>query len=608
MKRCPKCNETVEPGALFCGACGAQIIEETTATENVQPAAVKKEKQPLPKKALLFGGIAAVIVAVAVFIGSAFLGGEEKEYSYAYYVKNNELYAVNYNDGETTQLSSDLLYNETVFTLGHHETSSIIRSYVTANESGTKVFYPDKFDSESEGITLYYRNMNKQKSDPVEVESGIRKYAINSDGSQIIYTKGSNDELYLSDFENAEMLMDYVDDFFVSDDFSKIIYVTESDDLYLWNSADNTNEIFFRNVRSVEYISDDFSTVYCIGKNDRLIVLDMVSAEPTYLASPFYNIIEITDQGEIYYTKETTVNLKIFDYITEEVQAEYYHLEDMCIKDGRYELYYYDGKQNTLISNSLTSGSGDKVFVSNETSTVIFEAYDDSSFEKITLSDISAFSELISLITNSLDDYASYFCCIDSQITPLETSEILTFVPNTDYIYLLAYDSSRQKEDLYKLNVDGDKAGTIELIDQDLAQNMFLYAGSDIAYLKKSLSGTSYDLCVEGEVVDNNIWINDYLINLDSAYYYTNWNKSINYGTLKMLSEGTVSKIADYVSDIAFTPDGKVVYLSDYDEYTGGTMNLFTGQKSIVLDEEVLLIPSQYRNKVMGESYFAWYW
>ena len=78
-----------------------------------------------------------------------------------------------------------------------YEYSISIQDFMAVTRDGSKIFYPEKVDTAaSEGVTLYCRMVGKINKEPVKVDSGITNYAVNDDGSFIVYTKGTPDSGY----------------------------------------------------------------------------------------------------------------------------------------------------------------------------------------------------------------------------------------------------------------------------------------------------------------------------------------------------------------------------------------------------------------------------
>lgn len=66
---CNNCGTEIKKGDVFCGVCGTRI------EENVQPVEVKK-KEPIkiPKKAVIIGGIASLVIVIAITVISVLAG------------------------------------------------------------------------------------------------------------------------------------------------------------------------------------------------------------------------------------------------------------------------------------------------------------------------------------------------------------------------------------------------------------------------------------------------------------------------------------------------------------------------------------------------------
>ena len=239
MIRCPKCNKELEDGSKFCDACGARIYEtiycpncgEPTSTESAfcqkcgapitedievpadseAPAQPQEKQSPLralPRKAIALGGIAVIaVVAVVLVVTSLLSGGSGSDYSL--YFKEGEIFYTDYTEDGTIELTSRFINDDGASEISGNERSSsayYIGTYIAFNDADNRIFFPDRLDPYADGLTLYYRDLNKPEEEAVKIDSDVNQYAINGDGSKIVYTKGSDGILYISDLEEKEKI------------------------------------------------------------------------------------------------------------------------------------------------------------------------------------------------------------------------------------------------------------------------------------------------------------------------------------------------------------------------------------------------------------------
>ena len=375
---CPNCGEQIIPGYAFCQKCGAPISQAPAPdpnagyapnpgagyaptpgytpdpgagyaptpragytapsdpgagyTPNYNPdpgfaGAAPQQKKPIPKKAIMFGGIgvAAVVVIIAlVAIISSLAGGGGKSdgKTHMFYLRDGEIVYYDLRRGEQTEVTSRLSGSS----LSNYQLANIAGGlgwYIALSEDGTKLFYPDRNDfSKSNGVmqvTLYYRDMKKPNDEPLKIDSDISYYAINKAGTVIIYLKGSDGNLYHHDLTNKEKIAGGVAGFRVADDCKKLLYLTEDGAVYLW-SADGEKTKIASDITNLYYVSEDLSTIY-YTKDDGLYKQSDGSEGRVKIASDVSRIVTIYETGELYYIKSEEVEFSLLEYVNDDMAA-----------------------------------------------------------------------------------------------------------------------------------------------------------------------------------------------------------------------------------------------------------------------------------------------
>lgn len=347
MTTCPKCNKELEEGAKFCDACGAQIFEtifcpncgEQTSTEfafcqkcgaaiaedaeiSSAPAEPAKEKknplQALPKKAIMFGGIGIITLVVIILVASMFSGGGSSD-NYGLYLKDGEIVYTDYSEEGALEITSRLTNGESISGSDLSYAASTLSSYIAFSDDGNRIFFPDRIDDDSDGFTLYYRDINKPDEEAVKIDSDVVMYAINSDGTKVVYVKGSDRILYLHDLTEKEKIASGVVSFNVSDDLKKIGYRNNENSYYLWY-ADKDSVKLASDITSIEHVASDLSLIYYI-KDGGLYKQVEGSEDKEKIASDVSRVITIYDSGEVYYTKAESAEKNLLDYVDDDMAA-----------------------------------------------------------------------------------------------------------------------------------------------------------------------------------------------------------------------------------------------------------------------------------------------
>ena len=247
------------------------------------------------------------------------------------------------------------------------------------SEDGKRIFFPDRG-----GDAIYYRETGDPEGEAVRVDTDMSDYAINASGTLVTYLKDS--DLYQSDLTDKERIASDVEAFWVTNDGKTVTYFNTDDGYYRWTSGSESEKLV-SNITNIEYVSDDLSQVK--------------------ITSDVENVVRILDSGELYYTKSASDDLSVMDYIEDDLassdaamqpveypdyvwsfeydtteayeaakaqrdqQMEAYNayrdqldrdemreeLKESTISQNRYELYYYNGTEETLVTDSLAYGS-----------------------------------------------------------------------------------------------------------------------------------------------------------------------------------------------------------------------------------------------------------
>ena len=358
MIRCPRCNKELEDGSKFCDACGARIFEtvfcpncgEKTSTEfafcqkcgapimedtdsskgSVAPTKLAtapskstialskpvKEKRS-PKSTVVFGGIGVAVLA-AIFLVVTLFSGSGNNHEYSLYFKDGEIVYTDYSEKGTFELTSRLFNGESIDDAEMADNAHFLRYYIDFSEDGKRVFFPDRVDSDSDGITLYYRDIDKPEEDAIKIDSEVTSYAINSAGTKVAYVKGSDGILYINDLTDKEKIASGVASFNATDDLSKIGYLNDENSYYFWYAKKDSVKLA-SDITSIEKVDSDLSVVYYI-KDGSLYKYSENGEDTEKIASDISEIIKIYDSGEIYYTKADSVETSLLDYVTDDMK------------------------------------------------------------------------------------------------------------------------------------------------------------------------------------------------------------------------------------------------------------------------------------------------
>lgn len=687
MANCPYCGNYLAEDAKFCNTCGASLAaepnQEAVQSEDValflqgesaaeQPdfmllgqesAYPQQEAETKPRKKFRKGWIFAgvgVLLAVAAVLVYFFVFKKDKLPSFALYVKDEQLVYSKFTDKTTFELTDKLLTDDL-------ELEDLMDAYydsvIQTDKDGKRIFFPDRFSEENldeeygrvESFNLYYRDVKKADSEPVKVDSDVEDYIINYTGTKVLYIKEGN--LYIHDLEDKEKIDNDVWSYFYSPDLSKVVYTIEDDEtgeetLYYWEEGQDESQRLTDEIRYVEHVTEDFSTVYYIknhgsesNPSKALYKFDIKNDKSEKIASDIYAVCAIYDSGEIYYTQEKELlsdpmsNWVIDDkkdsdakitqpeypfssdystYSAYEAAKEYYDdvlwpaWEEKVNRDSlreqiaretltisAYTLCYYDGEDSKEIADVkdeyIDAVCGEKPMVAV---TVLNEV----NLQQVKLSEIESVWDVRYEVMDT--DVGSAALVIGNKLVDLkhEDADDIRFVKDGSLVYYTTdYSEEEETYDLYKASISGDKLGKAERVDSNVEGYAVLLNGSvlytkDVVQTKEETedggtrTSSTFDLYMDGEKIDSDV--GGVRPQKDgTVLYMTDMDADEECATLKCYKKGKKTKIADDVYTYNALPNGDILYLTDYDlEDMEGELYRYSGKKSKKLDDEVAMI------------------
>lgn len=573
MVQCPNCQHEMPDGSVFCEQCGATISTQNNPYANsyetnsfdannygdttADTAVVAKKKSSLPmKKILMFGGIAVAAIVVIVLLCMLIFGGESKE-NYALYIKDGEMF---YNDleggksWEITEKLSDELSGSTL--------KRVEEGFACITEDGSKIFYADRLDNAEGGLSLYYRNLESQKSEPVKISSDIKEYYINDSASIITYKKDDNLYQYTLKKKDSEKIASDVSSYLISED-GKTIYFTSEENLYVKKSGKDKEKIT-GNVIDIEYVSEDYKTLY-FTKSDEVLKESEYGNYETYklykytgkkeaelIVSGVYRTY-IYESGEMYFTK---AELKTIEESEQIVQT----------------LYWFDGKKETKLDEDFLS-IGIRSYPDAKTPYALYACgtYEDYEVKIAIKGKAQKFkSEKPSFIGTSEDYSVGYFM---DNITENENGEL------KDHEIL---------GDIYKFEIkDGKLVEPKKLYEDVVCEACDVTLDGKVIYFKDVDEKGVGTLFVDKKQVAEDVSVDEVEEYEGKIYYMTDYSEENNYGTLNVYDGKKATKIDDDVSGngMKFIENG-VLFITDYDEGEG-TLNIFTGKKAKKVADDV---------------------
>ena len=579
MANCPNCNAPLEDDARFCANCGASITPEAqpAAPAAEAPAAEtifcpncgeqtsaayeycehcgaalnagggQKEKKTGGsgmKKWLICGGIVVIAAALIIVLISIFSGGGGK--GYGLYIKDGEMYYSRLSKNGVWQVTSKLkddVDNSYFMYYGEYISRATVMS-----KDGKTLFFPDKLDNNSSGVTLYYRSTASEKQEAKKVDSDITRYAVNDSASLVTYLKNGN--LYQFDVkrgEKSDKMAGDVSTFYVSEDGKKIVYLEDDEGEYLLNVIDSgKDKVKLASGVSLQYVSDDCKTIVYM-KDDTLYLNQGAKDKDTKIASDVYGTVRVYDTGEVY-------------YVTED--------------DNELTLCYFDGKK---------------------TSTELIEEFD--YWNDYTVSSHDSAAMLV--YQDNDDEYQLVVGGGKPKALKAEEPSSFTFSKDGKSIWYVDEPDKNYEGDLYKVTISNGAIKSTDEVDGEVYASYVVYTpGGHLVYFK-DVKNSEGELWVDGKKADDDVALSSLQESESGALlYFVDYNFNKGYGTLKQYSGGKAAQIADDVYSFAVLPNGSVLYLLDYSTSRyRGDLYVCSGSRSTQLDEDVVTIIPVTSNK-----------
>lgn len=650
---CQNCGKETSTEFAFCQNCGASleegaVSENTTAEEEAEEAPASKLPFKLSKKLIAIGGGAvAVILVIAILLSVIFSAGGGN--NCALYVKDDEIFYTGLSKIKPWQVTDRLVDDDDIDNDDLADSSYRLASYVTLSKDGKNIFFVDKINEEDDGATIFYRPVGKDKKEPIKLDSDVYSYSLSENGKLMTYLKYDGDSkiLYQHNLKDKEKIASEVSSFKASDDGKTVFFTTDYEsenyvrDLYV-KKAGKDKEKVESEIQSLVRISDDFKTVYFV--KDDTLYKKVVGKDKVKIASDVTGYPTVFDDGTAFYVKDNSTEIKLSDYLeddkkeadanvtypdypysfeydtTEEYTAaynayqeaveEYYNayyrnnirenIEGKTTTKKAYSLYYYNGKEEKLINENVTSSYPSHA---SDAPVAVFSSYVSAEIPKVKISEVESIYQLETKIEEALYASSELYVTVKDKATKVEVQKEAKYLDISEdgetIFFLDNYDSEKDKGELYKVSVNGSKVSKAELYDSDVCDYAYFISDEDYLYFKDVKDDSKGELYLNKKLVDSDVSTYYVTYNEDDEIlaYMTDWNSEKARGTLKQYKGGKAVKIADDVHNYIFTNNSQVLYLKDYslNSYRGDLF-LFKGKKSVKVDSDVVAIIPYYND------------
>ncbi len=359
---CANCGTQTDASSEFCQNCGAAL--------NAEAAPAPAKKFQITKKMLTLGAAAVAALALIVVVLCLVFSGGKKDL--ALYLKDDEIWTNNFAKKGTFEVTSKLLDGDNAY----------MKGYCILSKDNKTLFFPDKIDSD--GYTLYYRDITKKDSEAFKIDADVEEYTVSKDGKIVTYQKNEKRDadlgtsvydVYQYDMKKQEKskVASDVQDVTLGSDGKTLFYINDENELFVKQvgkdkvklSADvysvvgvseNNKTVYYKTFEQIEKKDDDGNVIESykefdlfkqkIGKDKENIAKDVDSVyfvdEDEVL---FYVTAETKKVAATTFVEDNVKNNKDYDENDKERYAEIWEfLKGEKVEVEEKTLFFFDGK------------------------------------------------------------------------------------------------------------------------------------------------------------------------------------------------------------------------------------------------------------------------
>ena len=289
------------------------------------------------------------------------------------------------------------------------------------------------------------------------------------------------------------------------------------------------------------------------------------------------------------------------------------HIE--TLEQSSYTLCFFNGTDAAVITDAFVGDSYSFAFYSDNTyasdaPVIIYEAYNQSSLEKVKLSEVESIYDIEEMVEAALFSSSERYIAVKTTSTVVEQEkEARNFRINssgTVVYYIDDIPDEKSYGELYCITIADGVVGKAEVYDSDVYTSYCYFNGDDKFEYYKDYKDGKGELYVNKTKIDYdvNIYRTTVYSDSDKVIYLTDWNDEKQYGTLKIYQNGESVKIADDVHDYSVMADGRILYLYDYSlNYSKGELHIWENGETRKIDDDVVCVIPVYETKYRGYNY-----
>lgn len=522
--------------------------------------------------------------------------------------------------------------------IGSNGMALYYRSATNSRKSAVKIdSNVDAFDISKDGNTLVYlkgeagdlyiHNLKEKE----KLATGVSDFAVSEDAKTIIWMDNEFNIYAKRGNKEAMQLDTLVDDIErISDDF-KTIWYTKENSLYKMVLGKDAVELV-SGIHSVLAVYESDVFYYLKSSTAQYALYDYVEDDLAESDAAMVKPVRPKAPDDVYqwnFATEDEYNAAKAEYekAFEAYQKDYEEYEkaqeDWHGKEARdvirenlknnkhevttYSLYYNNGNEDKELTTAYEYGTAEYSF---DHEIFIYGVSKKTQVAKLKISEISSYEDVSNMVNTAGKAAAAYFIAIDDNVSEVKETaaerfwitddgKAVYFLDDVDHTDEEGKEAEYPHGDLYKMTISGKNVKRTTLYDSDVySSRISLYTEdkeSKLLYYK-SFANENGELYLDKEKIADDVRNYSYHMENNTITCMTEWNAEKSYGTLKQWKQGKLTTIADDVHSYVLTPEGQVLYLTEYNlnNYKGDLYIYNRGKKSKKVDDDVIAIVPVY--------------
>lgn len=549
-------------------------------------------------KGVLFG-VAGLLVFI-IILGIVIFSDKGPEDNNAVYFRRTGVSYIDATEGKAQKVSDNLVYGGK---LDQFDLKYLANSYsglVNVSKDKERIFFPG--DMKGFGrFALYYREINQEKAEPIQLVSNVSSYAVNEEGTLVVYI--SEGTLYTHNLKENKEVAKNISNFQISQDGNQIVYLDTAGNLYLKGSEKTTK--LAKNISNLEYVNEDFETFY-YTKDGKLYIKEK-GKDARKLASNVNEVLKVYESGAVYYLKGSSTSVEAKDFVkndSKEKSEMWDILKEQTVEISTYELFYFDGKKTQSVAKNV---GYEDIRVAEERPVAFYSTCNLKDAGKVKLSELNTYVNATDVIVKVQEETKQFHVAVEKKITDIAEEDIVTTIVSDDgnAIYYLADAKTGENGEnktygnLYKMDVSKSRAKQAKKYDENVYASNIDFVGGDGVFYYKNVKDVDYNLI--GELyVNKKMASEDVKIDTtvcypkadeNSLFFITNWKYQESMGTFKQYNGKKTIELAKTAHGFYVTDEGTILFLSDYDVHTySGNLYLYGKREAKKIDKDVVAI------------------